>query len=524
MKTCVLVALAGSAVLCGAASAGGLVVTEQKTIWTKIATSPTSIVPGAQDLAGAPAVTNFRALEDLIMSPDGSKWVVKGRTQQGADSETILLMGSGLSGTMFAQEGRPVHGGVAGELYDFFGSSLGAGRFNTLNQFAYSARARGGVSSVFQKVIRWDGVNFTIPFQMGSLITGLVDTTVSGDETFGNSVGSVHLLDNGTIGTQDSTIGNINALRRPAIMYNQAAFHQTNVTTVTNLAGSGVELWKTIFANTFYTSPDGAHWIAGGQVNQPTTNDEVLVVDGKVVMQEGLVIPGTGVTMNAVFNNDIKSNGDWYARGDSPGGNDWAIRNGTLIAKTGDSVEGGSESWGAVFSAFNINRTGGWVLAGITDSTNPGANEVITVNGNVVLREGDPIDVDGNGLFDDDAFVGRGNNVLSAFEPNDFALTDDMYLYCFVTLHNAAGQDLNSTPAFGTPQAFIRLKLAVPPPPCPMDLDHSGVIDTPDLVALLGNFGGSVPPFTGGDFDGDGDVDTVDLVALLGEFGNPCPV
>ncbi len=527
MRTFSVVALlAGGAVTLNALAAGGrgLVVADQRVIYTKIPTSPTSIVPGALDLAGAPVVTNFRALEDLILSPDGSRWVIKGRTQLTPDSETILLMGSGLSGTMFAQEGRPVHAGAPGELYDFFGSALGAGRFNTVNQFAYSARARGGVASVFQKVIKWDGANFSIPFQMGSSIGGLADLAPnpSGDEVFGNSVGSIHLLDSGAVGSQDSTIGNINSARRPAIMYDQEAFQQSGVSTIVNLAGTGIEQWKSISANTFYSSATGARWIAEGTVNQPTSIDGVLVVDGKVAMQEGSLIPGTGVTYASTSNNDMRSNGDWYARGLDPAGNDWAVRNGSLIAKTGDPISG-SENWGDTFYAFNINRVGGWVLAGNTSAGTPATDSVVVVNGTVVLREGDPVDVDGNGLFDDDAFIGRGTNTQVAFEPNDFVLTDDMHLYCFVNLHNGAGQDLNSSPAFGTPQAFLRLTLQVPPPPCPHDLNNSGQIDTPDLLIVLGNFGTAVPPNTGGDFDGDGDVDTLDLVSLLGVFGSPCP-
>lgn len=520
----IVAVVAGSAcVALSASTDAAVVVTDQAVIYTKIATSPSSVVPGALDLAGAPAATNFRALEDLIMSPDGSKWVLKARTQQGSDSETILMMGSGLSGTAFAQEGRPIIGGTGAELYDFFGSSLGAGRFNTLNEFAFSARARGGVASVFQKVIRWTGgASFTIPFAMGSGISGLVDTGASGDETFGNSVGSIHLLDNGTIGSQDSTIGNIATSRRPAIMYNQAGFHQSNVTTVTNLAGSGIEIWKSISANTFYTSANGVTWMAVGTVNQPTTADDVVVVNGRVVMQEGSLIPGTGVTFAASFANDVTANGDWYARGDDPADNDWAVRNGVLVAKTGDPIgPGSSELWGNNFVSFGVNRNGDYVLVGNTSSADPAADNVVVVNGSVVLREGDPVDVDNNGAFDDDAFVGRGVNTNVAFEPNDFVLTDDMHLYAFVNLRNAAGQDLNSTPAFGTPQAFIRLTLAVPPA-CLGDLNNDGQRNTVDLTIFLTNFGTVQPAFTGGDLDGDGDVDTADLVNFLGVFGVPC--
>ena len=120
-------------------------------IYTKIPTSPTSIVPGALDLAGAPAVTNIRALETIRMSPDGSTWLLSARTQQGPDLETILLIGSGTAGTMFMQEGQPVPGAPAGELIDFFGS--GVGKFNDNNQLALSLRARGGANTSFQKVI-----------------------------------------------------------------------------------------------------------------------------------------------------------------------------------------------------------------------------------------------------------------------------------------------------------------------------------------------------------------------------------
>ncbi len=519
-----LSAAAGLGIGVECARAGsGIVVADQAVIYTKIPTSPTSIVPGAQDLAGAPAVTNFRALEDLIMSPDGSLWLLKARTQQGADSETILMMGSGLSGSAFVQEGRPIIGGAPGELYDFFGSSFGAGRFNSLNEFAFSARARGGVASVFQKVIRWTGgTSFTIPFAMGSGITGLSDTGVSGDEIFGNSVGSIHLLDNGTIGSQDSTIGNIATTRRPAIMYNQAGFQQSNVSTVTNLAGTGIEIWKSITANNFYTSANGVTWTAAGTVNQPTTADDVLVVNGRVVMQEGSLIPGTGITFAAVFNNDVKANGDWYARGDDPADADWAVRNGSLVAATGSPIgPGATENWGFNFLSFNINRSGDYILVGDTDAADPAANTVVVVNGVVVLREGDPIDVDNNGVFDDDAFVGRGTVTFSAMEPNDWVLTDDLQVYGFVNLRNAAGQDLNSNPVFGTPQAFIRLSLATPPV-CLGDLDGDSAVNTNDLVIFLANFGATVPVFQNGDLDGNGQVNTADLVIFLSVFGTAC--
>ncbi|MBC7770957.1 MAG: hypothetical protein H7210_00545 [Pyrinomonadaceae bacterium] len=485
-------------------------------IYTKISGHPTAVVPGAVDLAGQPVFTEWRALEDFAFSPDGSRWVIKGRTQLGSDLETILVSGQGAVGTMLAQEGQPIPGGAPGEVFDFFGSGLG--RWNTLNQFAYSARARGGIASVFQKVIVSDQSGSDIVLQMGDPILGLVDQSPnpSGDETFGNSVGSVHILDNGVIGTQDSTILSIHTSRRPAIMYNGSAFHQANVTMVTSLNGAGTETWKSIAANTFYTTPDGAHWVAEGTVNQSTATDAVLVVDGQVRLQEGMLIPGSTVTMNAIFANGVTAGGVWFARGDQAGGNDWAVVSGTVVARTGDPVANGNpEAWGAVFAALAASDAGDWVLAGITDHSDPATNEVIVLNGErVLLREGDQVDLDGDGTLDD-AFIGRGNNTLSAFEPNDLFLTGDGLLYCFANLRNAAGQDLNSTPVFGTPQAFMVLPVN-DGPICSCDWNADGFLNSQDFFDFTVAFFGD-----NSDFNNDGVTNSQDYFDFLQCFFAP---
>src|SRR5262245_18471919 len=102
-------------------------------IYSKIAGHSSSHIPGAVDSAGNSVFTNFRALENLYLSPDGTRWVISARTQQGSDNETILLIGSGDTGTMLLQEGRPVPDGAAGEIIDFFGS--GVGKFDENNRF-----------------------------------------------------------------------------------------------------------------------------------------------------------------------------------------------------------------------------------------------------------------------------------------------------------------------------------------------------------------------------------------------------
>jgi hypothetical protein len=552
-RNCVRVALIIPAAGFIALSQPSVLAIGPEVIYTKIPTDPSSIVPGALDLAGQPAVTNFRALEDLFVSPDGTRWVIRGRTQQGADLETITLIGSGISGTMLLQEGQPVPDETTGELIDFFGS--GVGRFDDNSNFALSLRARGGSNTQFQKVLVYTGdltptsTDFALAARGGNtpgveLYTGLTDLAPnpSGDETIGNSIGSIHLLNNGTLGAQDSTINLIHTSRRPAIFYSKAGallggavtfdmFQQTGVTTFLSLDGSISHTYGTLGANTFYTTPDGANWVVNATIlGAPTISDAVLVVNGKAEIQENSPVGTSDAIAHSIVTTEILTNGDWFSRGlrrvvDMTTSNGvWAARNGELIAQTGDPVStavGPVESWASAFLAFTGNINGDWVLVGRTDNADTAIDDVVVFNGDVVLREGDPIDLDGNGSYDDNAFIGRGTNTLSAFEANDFALTDDGMLYFFPTLRDGQGNDLNSDPAFGTSQAFLRLNLGGVAP-CPADIfGDDGQVNIDDLLLVINSWGvceDPCPPCVA-DIDGNCNVNIDDLLTVINAWG-----
>ncbi len=63
-----------------------------------------------------------------------------------------------------------------------------------------------------------------------------------------------------------------------------------------------------------------------------------------------------------------------------------------------------------------------------------------------------------------------------------------------------------------------------PPSDCPEDCQGipSGSVDVPDLLALLGAWGGPQTPGTTCDLDGSGAIAVPDLLKLLGNWG-PCP-
>ena len=489
-------------------------------IYSKKAGHATANIPGTLDLNGSPAASDWRAIEDFSVSPDGRRWMLKGRTQLGADLETIMLLGSGTSGTMFAQEGQPFIAASPGELYDFFDTPSPAS-FDTLGGFVFSARARGGVTSDDEKLISVSpaGVQ-TLLLQQGSPALGLVDVpaNTTGDELIGNSIGSVTALETPARAMFVNTpITNLHSSRYPALFRGNTAFRQSGVSLI------GGEVWDNFDLSDAGGTPDGTSWYAEGDTENPNTAiDKILAVNDMVVLREGSPVAGAGTPILAdIFETEMAANGAWISRGDDPVDNDWVVMNGALIAKTGDPITpGNAENWGAVFSSIALNRQGDWVMVGNTSSADPATDNVLVINGEVVVaREGDPVDLDGNGSFDDDAFIGRGNNTLSAFAPFDLFISDTRNIYLIVQLRNGAGQDITSSPVFGTPDAFVRIAF------CPGDVDHDYDVNLTDLARLLAAFGTCAgdPSYDAlADLNDSGCTDLVDLATQLANFGTSC--
>jgi hypothetical protein len=469
------------------------------------ANGASSIVPGALDAAGNPAVSHFQSLNEFFLSPDGSTWIMRATDNQPTSENQFLVRGNGLTGSVFLQKAQPFPGAPAGEVVNFPLVMTGY-PFNANNDFAFGIRVTGNAQSFFCRILRYTGGVGASLYQTDDAYTGAVDGV-----TIGTSLNSMHLLNSGVIGWRDSTSGASSHM--PIDVYNAARFVQSNVDTVMALDGSGpvgIGLLAADIGN-FLTSPDGSVVLVHGRADVngnhfPDAGDpDVIVLNSHIVAQAGQPLPGApSITPTTIDEVTIAPNNDWYMRGTYSGGA-WATRNGALIAKSGDAV--GSNTWAMPFTlsgntqnsffAVRGNIRGDWVIVG-RSTANVDTDDVVVVNSQVVLREGDPVpvDLDNDGVLDS-AQVGRGPTsgspafVLSGNTP--VGLAPDKTVYILANLRTVFGVDVS--PFANSPgNALLRI--------------------TPSVAFCCRN-----------DFNGDGDVgtdsDIADFFACLG--GNCCP-
>jgi hypothetical protein len=518
-----------------------------ETIYTKIAGHPTAQIAGTVDLNGNAAASEWKGLESLVIKPGGHDWLVKGRTTLGADLENVAVLGSGRTGTMFIQEGQHAPGGLADERYEFFGTSSSItqpfGRFDENGRFGFAALIRNAATGTTpaangRRVFKLDGSGVSVLFKQGDSYTGCFDDpglpggSAPGNETMSNTVGTVHLLNNGTVGYIDTQIANESFLLRPASFYNLAMFHQSGGTdTVTALGGSGTAGFAQstgVAAEKFVTTPDGSHWMmAGTLAGSPSRS--ALVHDGVVLFQNGSSPGGGAPNVGTVSNFELLPNGHWFAWGTyAAQAGFWAVKDGAVVAKTGDPITTGSgETWGNTVYMLTGNRRGDWCIAASTSGA-AAANEVIVVNtatsSSVKVREGDMADLNNDGIDNDDAFIGRGSNTLNAFAGSTsstiMAMSDDGYVYFFSCIHNGAGADLQTPSFFGDPNGFFRVHFQ---PSCSTaDFNGDGDVGTDaDIEAFFSCLSGNCCSTCGSaDFNADGDIGTdADIEAFFRVLG-----
>ncbi len=398
------------------------------------------------NLGGIDASINFDDFGRAYLSPDGSSWVIVADVRGSTSSnDNILIQGSGFSGNVIAREGTQAPWGVVlGEEIGSFSNKLGV---NNSGEVVFGTNTSGGPSNLDEIIVVYvDGSYDRTAVIEGQQVPGEpVGSTFSGGFGANLDVGSI--TESGDVGYR----GNPFPGGGDGVFLGNSQLARADLTVPT---GNGnTESYDffdgDIFAPLWF-SADGSSFIATGDINGPAAFDEVTVVDNQIVIQQGMMISGVDQPVNgAASGTFMASNGDWLASGttrsaDGTEFGQFVLYNDTLLAQDGDAIAPGSpESWAtptstsaSTFTGYVTNTLGDIILYGVTDSLDPLANEVAVLNDlGVFLREGDQIDLDNNGVLDDDAFLGT-------FSGQSAALTDAGLFYFNATLRTALGDSL----------------------------------------------------------------------------------
>lgn len=497
-KRCLCVRLAAGLVISisAAASAG----TTLRAIYTAIPGHPTAQVPG---LPG----DEFGLFERPYRSETGEKWILRARTGTFIADENVIMVGEGGAGDLVAYEGQTAPWAPS-EVISTLDIQCG---INAAGQFVFGSNTNNGPN---------DADEYLITGQLGSSALTVAlrqDDEVPGfpGVTHGDLIDDEQILADGSIAYRTINAVGLASDEDTLLIVGDTVIVQEGITIPAGQLFAFMEPWDAFDFQGFYVSADGSDVLIDGDVEGDTIRDEMLVYNGTVVLQESGVISGfvnpIAGGFTGIRESSMMSNGDWFSRGtNSGGGQDWVVRNSLPVAATGLAIHAGTTEAFADGDTFNTflamagNNLGDYVIACFTDNADPDRNTVLLLNRTeVIMREGDPVDVDSNGAYDDDAF-------LAGFHEDQMFMTDNGSVYFIGFLRDGSGADLG--------EAFLRLI-----PDCPGDTNGDLMVDIDDLNTMLANWQTDVGVGSPLDLaNNDGLIDIDDLNIVLSVWGADC--
>jgi|GEM_PF-4139105 len=485
--------------------------------------SPTSLVP---DGSGK----RFKSFNTPSVSPSGDRWMIGGVTTGPQSTSRVLVVGDANAASV----------GVRGGVTQYQPGATVA----TLDPYAYAINDAGVfVFSQFfpNLLLRGDSAAFEV------LVRASLDQPVdapadAGDAWFGGTVRAISIRPDGVAAFYA-------ALNGPDVDFdtNTGIFSDDGATTRARegfTIPSGQSAGRARSYSGFpgmslagVTNPslgagfsaDGASFVAsvtlGGSWIEPY-DISAIVVDNAVVLEVDAPPPaGWTTALVESFQRPLMTpGGRWYVTGITDKiftvlSRGFALRDGTPIAFGGEPITASSiESWLQYAPLIATGNDRDDLVGGSTDSPIDAADEVLVLNGSrVVAREGDSVDLNGNGLLDDNAYIG-------GFRQYSVVLTEDIRIYAVVSIRGVPPSC--SPPASRIGDALIVITV---PPPCPSpDFDGDGDPATAaDIEAFFAVIAGHPCP-TGAcgsiDFDGDGDAGTdADIETFFETLaGGPC--
>lgn len=436
--------LAGAIGLAISSTALAFAPTQPTVVYSTISGSATSQVPGLG------AGTVFDLFDRIYRSPDGSQWIMSASSNLATSMDEVILVGTigSASGTTVVQEGvTATPAGTVGLINRYMS-------INDSGQYAFATNT-DAATTLDEVILKWDGANFIAAAQESKELPSPFSS-----EFYGLTLDSPNIYNNGDVAFRaPSTTGTLGSDFDDFLISGSTIVAQEGTTVPGNQAGGASETWDNFDLENYFSNSD-TQYLAQGDLSGDTNSDDVVVVNGDVVLQEGNPIAGSGLPDNidtsGIVETYMDSAGNWMARGNfDVTEQDWLVMNGDVIALTGDAVPGGLAGeqysdalYSDTFFSMVSNNNGDFVIGATTDNPDDLADAVLVYNNQSVLaRQGDPVDVDGNGLFDDNAFIDIFNN-------DDAILTDDGEYWFTADLMDSTGADIG--------QALIRLQVPTP--------------------------------------------------------------
>ncbi|MFN0133283.1 MAG: GC-type dockerin domain-anchored protein [Phycisphaerales bacterium] len=481
-------------------------------VFTEVATAPLAKrqVPGLVAGTVFESTTAGAALDRPYRSGNGQFWVIKASSNLATtEDDVILLVDLSCAGTgcgyVVAREGTltPFDGTRNWGLFDQRCSVNNSGSVVFANDIAGAttddeliAKYTFSGGPVFDSLPCREGVATTqSPLPTGARYGITID---SANITNGGDVGAVVNLF-----VDAATTPPVTTTNDRCVLLGANALAQEATTTFTG----GVNTFQTCFAGDLHVDATGANWLVLGDESTVTNTDGIVVVNGTVVLREGTTViptlanPLPATSTAGLTEAAMSPGGDWYCRGNTTDvDEDYVVRNGVVIAcrKAGhplNPIAGGAELWGntdftATFFLMCGNSLGDYIIGGVTDAalTN---NAVLVLDRagvrSVVAREGDPIDLDDNGIYDDNVYI-------RTFGNDDVFLTDDGWLYFGATFTATAGVGSTGT---DVGDAILRLRVFTPSTStCYANCDGSTIIpflNVNDFTCFLNKFAANDP-------------------------------
>ncbi len=413
---------------------------------------------GANSFADSGGTIQFDRFDRPVKSGTGSKWIMLARNTRSTAADSMFITGSGTSFNLVALEGTTeFEPGRTFETSD---------RYVDINEdgdWVGIGNLVGGATTDDEVVYagNFNGSSLSLPFREGQVI-GTGDTLGTGN--YGPGITNAGAVSFGYSSTASTT----------AINY----FTENGATAVLRNGDdvSGQTFSTASFGgrNAFQTTSDGSSYVVIGNIGS-SSGTQILVKDDAIVLRAGDAYAGSTVASILGEQNILQDNGDWLTRVRLADGRGAAIKNGLLLAASGDLVGGTitGETWSEVpwtsssdstFAIVTGDSNSNVVLGGFTDNSDTLRNFVWTYNGVEFLRSGAQLDLDGDGSLDD-AFI-HFEDFFSASPPmlGGF-LADDGYFYSVVNYRT-------SESVIG--DAFIRV--LVPAPGASLALGAAGLI------------------------------------------------